>query len=71
MLLKLVTFDQLAERLGVSKQSLRRWWRAGLFPEPMRLGPRKLVWQPDVLNAWLAEQQGATAPIHEEKEIAR
>ncbi len=67
MIVRVVSFEEVATKLGVSKQTLRRQWRKGNFPEPVRLSPRRLVWPVDQLNAFLAGQ--ATA-AEADKEIS-
>lgn len=59
MELELVSYDELAEALGISKRTLRRRWESGRFLEPLRLSPRKLVWRKRDIEAWL-ESQSAT-----------
>jgi len=36
----MLTGPQVAQRLGVHRVTLQRWIRAGLFPAPVRIGPR-------------------------------
>lgn len=33
-----LSVDQVAQRFGVSKDSIRRWKRRGDFPAPVKLG---------------------------------
>jgi predicted DNA-binding transcriptional regulator AlpA len=44
------TIQQLAERYGVHAISIRRWVAAGLFPQPVRFGPRKALWPTAVVE---------------------
>ena len=37
--------DAVAALFRVSKQTLRRWWQAGLFPAPLRCGRRSIRWR--------------------------
>jgi predicted DNA-binding transcriptional regulator AlpA len=37
--------DALASLFGVSKQTIRRWWQAGVFPAPLRVGRRSIRWR--------------------------
>lgn len=52
-MLRLVFFDEVAERLHLSRRTLRRMWQAGEMPEPIRISPRRLAWRADELAAWL------------------
>jgi prophage regulatory protein len=53
----LVGPDAVAAALGVSKQTIRRWWQAGLMPAPMRCGRRAIRWRLSELNAWLEKKE--------------
>ena len=44
---------ELAEKLGVSRDTLRRAWLTGRFPAPVRISQRKLVWPISKINAFL------------------
>ncbi len=46
--------DQVLALTGTSRTTLARWIRAGLFPKPMKLGPRLNGWRFDDLQAWCA-----------------
>jgi predicted DNA-binding transcriptional regulator AlpA len=35
---------------------LRKLWKLGKFPEPIRLSPRKIAWRESDLDAWIAEK---------------
>jgi len=49
---QLISGDQICEALKISKQTLRRWCKQGLFPQPTRLTRRTLRWHPEVVDAW-------------------
>lgn len=40
-----LSVDQLANRFGVSKDSIWRWRREGDFPKPVKLGPGTTRWR--------------------------
>jgi prophage regulatory protein len=42
----------------VSHSTLWRWVRAGVFPPPIRIGPRRIFWKACDIEAW-----AATLPI--------
>lgn len=50
---RLLTYDDVAELLRLSKSSLRRLVRAGDFPEPLRVTPRRVAWTEDAVEEWL------------------
>lgn len=45
----------LAQRLGIHHQTLRRWWKNGLFPKPQRRNGILLFSNSDV-KQWIANQ---------------
>ena len=51
-----LTDHQLAARLGVSRPTVWRWKKAGLIPQPCRLGPRVVRWPVKAIEQWEAEQ---------------
>lgn len=53
---RIVTRCELIERYGivVSHMTLWRWERKGLFPKRVRIGPRRVAWRADEIEAWLA-----------------
>jgi predicted DNA-binding transcriptional regulator AlpA len=54
---RFLTWDDLRAR-GVAYHSnhLRRMWGDGRFPKPVHLSPRKLVWDADAVEKWLADK---------------
>lgn len=49
----LLTVDAVALYMQVSTRTISRWWRAGQFPEPVRIGG-SLRWRAEDLRNWLA-----------------
>lgn len=49
----LVGVDDVIERMGVSRATIRRWVHGGRMPEPARFG-RLLRWRAEDLAAWIA-----------------
>jgi excisionase family DNA binding protein len=54
---QLLTIDQLATKLGVSKSCIRKWLATGFLPPPMKLGKRLIRWELDTIAAWLDQQR--------------
>lgn len=50
---------EVAEILGIAVSTLRVWRRRSEFPEPIRIGPRRIGWRRSVIEQWL-ENQGGT-----------
>jgi prophage regulatory protein len=44
---------QLAKFLSISEVTLWRWRKAGYLPEPIKLGPKVLLWDSEVIDKWL------------------
>ena len=54
----LLTIDQVAEYLGVTRQRLYAWRHEGRGPTAIQLEGRLLRWRPEEIDAWLERQQG-------------
>jgi predicted DNA-binding transcriptional regulator AlpA len=52
----LVGPDAVADLFGVSKQTIARWWKSGMFPSPMRVGRRALRWKVSDLNDFITKE---------------
>lgn len=44
---------------GASRASIYDWMAKGLFPKPVKLGPRRVAWTDSDLNTWFAERKAA------------
>lgn len=51
--MKLLRTSNVVEWLGVSRSTLWRWTRGGLFPAPIAIGPNAIAWREDEISAWL------------------
>ncbi len=58
----LLTRPQVEARCGLSRSSVYRLMREGLFPEPIRVGRRAVRWPASEIDEWLATRPRATAP---------
>ncbi len=47
-----LSVDQVAQRFGVSKDSIWRWKRKGDFPAPVKLGGTTTRWRLADIEAW-------------------
>jgi len=52
---------QVAERLGISICTLWRMIRAGQFPPPVQISPRRVGWPENVLIQWETEKTESAA----------
>ena len=50
---QIIRTDQLSQELGISRTTLWRWRSQGILPQPVKLGPRLVVWYRTDINRWL------------------
>jgi hypothetical protein len=46
----MLTQRQVAELFAVNPRTILNWWRAGLFPKPLMISPKKRLWDPAVIE---------------------
>lgn len=54
-----LTKRQVAELLHVTRRCIERWVRSGISPPPRRIGKRRVYWNCQTLDMWLADQLAA------------
>lgn len=54
--MQLLNTAQVSERLGIPAATLRYWRFQGIGPKSFKLGPRRVAYKLDDVEAWLAEQ---------------
>lgn len=54
----LVSYDDLAERLGVTKAVLYNWRRRGKLPEPT-IDHYQPLWDERVIDKWLSDRKAS------------
>jgi prophage regulatory protein len=42
----------VCERYGIARSTIYAWMNDGLFPRPVKLGPRMVAWSLEELEAW-------------------
>lgn len=55
----ILRYAEVATVLSISKESLYRWQRVGLFPKPTKYGPRCVGWPRKVVEEWMANKEAA------------
>lgn len=60
----LLSTCEVADLLGVRRETVSRWHNHGDFPKPLRISPTVLRWRRADVDAWLDRQydQPASAP---------
>ena len=54
----LVSFAQLQHLIGApARCTVSRWVREGTFPQPVKIGPRRIAWRRADVERWLASRQ--------------
>ncbi|MDP3705728.1 MAG: AlpA family phage regulatory protein [Legionellaceae bacterium] len=48
----------LEKIIGRNRLTIRRWWLAGKFPQPVKLHGTRLVWNTKTINEWLNQNIG-------------
>jgi predicted DNA-binding transcriptional regulator AlpA len=56
---RLVGRRALAEHFGVCTQTISNWSRSGHIPEPIRVGPRLVLWDLEQVLAHVRTRGGA------------
>jgi prophage regulatory protein len=51
---------KVAERLGVARGTIYRWFNEGPFPRPIKLGGGSVGWLASEVNQWITEQAAAS-----------
>ncbi len=55
LLPKFVGYAEVGAALGVSRRTVERMVRAGIFPKPVQLAPNRVGWQVEAVEQWLSD----------------
>lgn len=55
----LLALKQVTAITSASRSSIYAWIARGLFPKPIRIGPRRTAWHASEVKAWMAERPRA------------
>ncbi len=47
-----IRMPQLSQRIDSAPSSIRRWVNEGLFPPPVKIGPRASAWSVPTVEEW-------------------
>ena len=66
---KLLTIKEVTEICGISRSTIHRLMKRGLFPLPVRVSPRAVRWRKSDIDRWLATRPDVTilGPINTRK----
>lgn len=66
---RLLDLGEVRKLIPVSRTSVWKWRRAGVFPSPVRLpGSRRVAWRASEISKWIAERPALQAvPENEER----
>ena len=56
---RILRLPYVLEVVGISKSRLYVWMGSGLFPKPVKLGPRAVGWRSSEVQAWLVSREKA------------
>lgn len=68
--MKVIHYGEMKRLIGVSRTTLWRWERKGLFPARIKLGPNSVAWAEDEVAAWLASRPRLNGREHRGPEQA-
>lgn len=54
----LLSVKDICDLLKTTTSTLWRWRKSGLFPQPLRVGPRRAFWKLEDVQAFLDSQAG-------------
>ena len=55
---RLLSVQDLADRLAVDARTVRRWRRDRVLPEALEIAG-VIRWRPETIDAWLVQQEGS------------
>jgi prophage regulatory protein len=59
--MKLLTQQDVGRLTGLSRATIWRYERFGRFPRRLRLGPNRIGWRSDEIEAWIESRPRGTA----------
>lgn len=61
--LEFIRTEELLEKVGISRSTLWRWQRAGVFPQCRELGPNSRGWLRSEVEEWMASRPQARTNV--------
>ncbi|MGD9671560.1 MAG: helix-turn-helix transcriptional regulator [Hyphomicrobiaceae bacterium] len=57
----LLSIGEVTTIVGASRSTIYAWLKQGLFPPPIRIGPRRVAWRTSEIQAWIDSRPRARA----------
>ena len=54
----LLSVKHVAAKVSISVSQIRRLVKAGIFPQPIKLSPGRIVWHEKDIDAWIDNLKG-------------
>jgi prophage regulatory protein len=62
--MKLLSQQRVSDITGLSRVTIWRYERAGRFPKRLKLGPNRVGWRSDEVQAWIESRpRGIAQPV--------
>lgn len=55
---RLLSVKDICDLLKTTAPTIWRWRKAGIFPAPLRVGPRRVFWRLEDVQTFLCKQTG-------------
>lgn len=55
---RIIRRTELQTKLRVGRSTIYGWMAAGLFPRPIKLGPKSVGWIEDEIDQWVLDRMG-------------
>jgi predicted DNA-binding transcriptional regulator AlpA len=56
----LLTYDNIADKVGLHKETIRKYRQREVFPEPHTYFNRTPVWTEEQVNAWIEAREAVS-----------
>ena len=57
--LLLLTISDVCRMVGTSRSTIYNWKSQGLFPNPVKLGPKRIGWHRAAIEQWAETREAA------------
>ncbi len=52
----LLSIEMICQRTTAARSTIYSWVRKGVFPGPVRVGPRRVAWRKTDVDEWIASR---------------